>query len=64
MVGDGRVLTHPSGYSGASRGKWAHARLNTRLGIASLFTGMVLFVTLTNLVYDRNSINTIFTHVQ
>jgi hypothetical protein len=64
MVGAGRVLTHPPGYSGASRGRWPMHGLFPALDIASLFTGMVLFVTRMSLIYDKNSINTIFTHIQ
>jgi hypothetical protein len=45
--------------------KMAHARLIPAvLDIASPFTGMVLFVTRMSLIYDKNSINTIFTHIQ
>jgi hypothetical protein len=64
MVGAGRLLTHPSGYSCASRGRWPMHGLFPALDIASPFTGMVLFVTRMSLVYDKNSINTIFTDVQ
>jgi hypothetical protein len=65
MVGAGRVLTHPPGYSGTSRGRWPMARLiPAALDIASLFTGMVLFHHLMEPTYDRNCINTIFGHIQ
>jgi hypothetical protein len=63
MVGAGRVLTHPSGY--ASRGRWPmHGLFPRFLDIASPFTGTVLFVTRMSLIFDKNSINTIFTHIQ
>jgi hypothetical protein len=43
----------------------AHARLiPAALDIASPFTGTVPFVTRMSLIYDKNSINTIFTHIQ
>jgi hypothetical protein len=62
MVGAGRVLTHPPGYT--SRGRWPMHGLFRALDIASPFTGTVLFVTRMSLIYDKNSINTIFTHIQ
>jgi hypothetical protein len=65
MVGAGRVLTHPSGYIVVRRAEHGPARLiPAALDVASPLTETVLFVTWMSLIYDKNSINTMFTHVQ
>jgi hypothetical protein len=64
MVGAGRVLTHPPALVARRAEDGPGAGYPAALDIASLFTGTVLFVTRMSLIYDKNSINTIFTHIQ
>jgi hypothetical protein len=64
MVGAGRVLTHPSGYSGCRAEEGPCAAYARGSGHSFAVHRMVLFVTRMSLIYDKNSINTIFTPIQ
>jgi hypothetical protein len=64
MVGAGRVLTASPAMVVRRAEDGPCAAHAAALDIASLFTGMVLFPHLMEPTYDKNSINTIFTHIQ